>query len=277
MDLTALKPIDLRKRLYDQESQAITVRKRRNNGLVRLGAGVGVAGTTAVAGMYVFLALVGAIMPLPLFLALTVFLLGSTAITLTVMASAWRFIEPPERKLLTAISEPDAAEFLDDNWLRRERLLAEASAFDEALEAFKALPERAGGDEIDEGVIANLIERRARIEAEIETYLAQFRKATEVERRRVAAANVRRKRLPSPHRQSMRDYRRKVKMLRRLEASLDDLLDSGGAATDVDLSPYQAALRFRAELEEERASLIRCGFRPGKLPKPPGRRKLLGP
>ncbi len=66
-------------------------------------------------------------------------------------------------------------------------------------------------------------------------------------------------------------------MLRRLERSLDGLLDSAGADTTIDLSPYQAALRFRAELEEERNTLLRCGFKPKKLPKPPGGRKMLGP
>lgn len=277
MDLTALVPIEFHQRLYEHESQAITLRKRRNNALLRMTGGLTVAGTTLVGGMYLFFLLVNLIMPLPIVLALPLFLLGATVIAAATCAATWRFIEPDARKLLAAISEEDAADFLDDHWQRRTRLLTEAAAFDETLEAFKALPERAGQDEIDAGVLASLAERRARLEAEIAKYLSDFDAATVEERKRVALANVPRKRPVSPHRLSLREYKRKRKLLLRLERSLDALPGSASGSTTADLSPYQAALRFRAELEEERVSLIRCGFRPRKLPEPRPARKLLKP
>jgi len=277
MDLRKLRPLDFRRRLDDLESQAITVRKRRNDALIRLGAGGAAGAGTMTLGMMLAVALMNTIVAWPLWLGLPIFLLMMVAVTAVTMGAAGRYLAPSERRLLPAVLEPDAADFLEDNWQRRDRLLEEAEAFDDALQALRALPERTGEEAIDVGVVINLAERRARFEAEAEKYFADFRAATEEERKRVAAANVPRKRLASPHRQSLRDFKRKVRLLAELERSLEGLSGSVASGTIVDLSPHLAAQRFRAELEEERATLIRCGLKPKKLPKLRINRKFLPP
>lgn len=276
MDLFELRPIDFRSRLDGEESQAITIRKRRSNELVRSVKGTIAGGVTLIGGtLLASLAMDTLVVWFGILPALAFFLVAVTAAVALAFVAGGRFLSPPDRRLLPKIVEPEAKYFLEENWSRRERLLAEAAAYNSALEAFKALPERAGEDEIDVGVIVNLAARRLLIENEIDTYLADFRKATEAERKNVLAANVRRKKLISPHRQSLRNFRRKIKKLTRLERSLDALADSIGGEEMVDLAPYLAAQRFRAELEDERAMLIRCGFKPRKLPKQRVAKKLL--
>lgn len=275
MDLAKIRPLDFRDKLDDLESQAITVRKSRNNGLVRVGAGVAAGLGTLIGGATLLILVLKTMMLWPVWLSLPIFALGFLAAFFAAMAVCGRYLEPSERKLLPMLLEPQANEFLDDNWARRDRLLAEAEAFNDALKAFRALPERTGEDEIDAGVMANLAERRARIQSEIDAYLADFGAATAEERKRVAAANVPRKKHVNLHRQSLRDFKRKVKQLAALERILDGLPGSVAGGMTVDLSPYQAAERFRAELEEERTILIRCGLRPKKLPKRRTGRKFL--
>lgn len=275
MQLVKIEPVEFGTQLRTLEFEAVTRAKCRNSDLVR-----GVAGLLAGggAGMAVFLATLLAAIALGPSLGAWTILLAVVGSVLTVGAGAFagvRYLSPPERRRLGLILESDAKSFLESNWDRRERLLAETAAFNEAIQAFRALPERAGEDEIDVGLAANLAERRARIEAENQAYLAEFRAATEAERGRVAKLNVVRGKSMSPHKRSLRDFKRKVRQLARMERSLEGFLDSVGGGTTVDLSPYQAVLRFREELEEERATLLRCGLSPKKLPTPRVGKKFL--
>lgn len=281
MDLSQLRPIDFRRQLDDLESTAITVRKRRNNALVRVPAGILTGIATTIFGVWATIVLIDLMFPgLGTVLAVIFGLTGMLATGAGALAVSWRYFEPSERKLLPLLLEPDAGGFLEDNWQRRDRLLEEAEAFNEALAAIRALPERTGQDENSSDVIANLAERRRRFEVEAEKYFADFRAATEEERKRVAKANVPRpKSLGSPHRQSLREFRQKVRKLAALERSLEALHGSVhiGERPNVDLSLHLEAQRYREELEEERTILIRCGLTPKKLPKLPAGRKALPP
>jgi hypothetical protein len=266
MDLTGLVPIDFRSRLDNAESLAITVRKRHRHEMTRAVAGLIVGGSTIVSGtILASLAMDILVTWLGVLPAVAIFTFAVIAIIVTAFAATARILHPPERRLLPKITEPDAKYFLDDNWSRRERLLNDVQAFNATLESFKALPERSGEDEIGTDVVADLSARRARIEEEINTYLSDFSSATAAERELVYSADLRGRKRLNPHRQSLKDFRQKVKKLERLERSLDALTISSGDGVIPDIAPYLYAQRFRAELEEERAMLIRHGFKPKRL------------
>ena len=190
MDLSKLRPIDFRRRLDQAESQAITVRKRRNDALIRTTAGVAAGAGTFTAGMMLLLAVMQTLFTWPLWLGMPILLPGVTAGGGGTWPAVGRYFGPSERRLLPAILEPDAADFLEDHWQRRDHLLEEADAFDATLQALRALPERTGGDEIDAGVLANLAERRSRFEAKAEAYFSEFHAATEEERQRPEEAGL---------------------------------------------------------------------------------------
>ena len=276
MDLIKLdlEPLEFRYALYDVECAAITPWTAKKSGALRTAAAM----TSMLGGMtctmlplmaLAFWAM-GIHVILGLLAILTMFLgaLGAG------MYGFMRYMDPPDRKLLPLLFEPQARDFFLANADRRERLIEESQAFDWALQAFKALPERAG-DEVDAGVVENFTERRARLKAAIDAYVRDFDAATADDRARVTAIKARRGSPRSPRKRTLKAFADKVGKLRRIENSLDALEGSSEKGLTVDLSPYVAAQRLRRELEEERAALVERGLKPKALPKPRISRKFL--
>jgi hypothetical protein len=279
MDLVKLEPLDLRARLDPLEEEAITRSRAARKNRLRVATGILAAGSTMVALELCFMVLtIRVLMPIHWSLGLLGMLLvfgGTMAGTIAVSS---RYFSENERRWLSLTLEPQALAFLDGNWERRERLLTDAQAFDKALKAFKALPARVETDEVDAGVVENLVGRRRVLEDGIGGYLSDFRAATEDERRRVAAVNAARGKPPSVSKRRLDAFKERVWQLESLEDAIDGLNESVAAGVTVDVSPYVAAQRLRDELAAEREQLLLDGLKPRKLPKPrPATRKLLAP
>lgn len=270
MDLLKIEPLDSRSELEKIEGQAITSRWRAT-----------IEGAHATACFtYTF----GCIMGISAFMVATTgyfrsfgflsgFLLLLTAMFGLVGAGAAVGIyalSPTDRRKLRLLFEPQAKAFFLKNADRRELLLDRSSAFNDALAAFKALPARTNGDEIDCGVVENLVERRKTLEAEIADYIEEFRCTTEDDRLRVAALDAARAKPKSARKRALAAFNVKLDQLRALEEAVDGLQDLSEQGTTVDLSPYVAAQRLRSELQEEREALAARGYRPKKLPKSRG-------
>jgi|GEM_PF-2779675 len=275
MELNKIEPLRFRRSLIEAESLAITTRRDNRSQSLRSMTGLLAMTASTIVPIAIVLPIVFAIAATHPFLALFVGLAGMAAAFCGGMASAFRYIEPSDRKLLPYILEPQAKAFFLANADRRELLLERASAFDEALGAFKALPERTGVDEIDDGVVENLAERRRTLEAETEGYIEDFLQATADDRGRVAVIEKARGKPKRPDKRRLVEFKEKLGKLRDLERALDGLHGSIEKGITVDLSPFIAAQRLRGELEEERAALVARGLRPKRLPKPRTYRKFL--
>jgi len=267
MDLSELEPLDFRTALVKAEDKAITTRRRKQSGALRGSSGflVMIGGMFTVMGG--LMALAHYVMPISAFLGgllLVTAILGAFAAG---MSGIMRYIEPGDRKLLPYLFEPQAKAFFLENVDRRERLLERTEAFDDARRAFKALPEKAGSDEVDAGVVENLTERRAALAAETTAYLDDFTRATEDDRRRVADIERARGQPKTADKRALAAFKSKVWKLRNLEEALEGLQDSVEKGMTVDLSPYVAAQRLRGELEREREALVARGLKPKRLPK----------
>jgi hypothetical protein len=275
--LDDLKPIECWRRVGDAEDEAILTRTRRKLGA--LCSSTGFIGTIGSMLLLLFPTIIFLFKLIetghPVLGALTA-IFGFVATFVAGMSVMMRYLELDDRRRLEHLLEPQALSFTTANWERRERLLEEGEAFDRALGAFKALPAKTETDEVDAGVIANLIERRRALDAEVAAYVGDFRAATEAERGRVAAAEKARRLPRNPDKRRLAAFKERVGQLARLEYALDGLKGPIEAGVTVDVSPFVAARQFRAELETERERLVADGLKPKKLPDPPAAsRKLL--
>lgn len=281
MDLAKLESLDIQQRLYAAEQEAILTSSLRRSLVLRgaSGAVLGVGGlvTTAIPLMALSFLAIGVHVAL---VVICFFLL----LVLPVGAGMYAFFryngeEPSrafERRYLPTVLEPQARAFFLTHAGRREELIAEGEAYDEALSAFQLLPEKAEANEHAASVAENFCERRERLKKKLDAYLAEFAEATADERervRRVEEAREARKR--SRKKDLLADFALRVKKLKMMEDSLGALGGTVGTGMTVDLSPYVAVQSFRSELEAEREALVAQGFRPRRLPRRRARSKLL--
>lgn len=276
MDLLKLEPIDFNESLNKAEGEAILTSRRRTVDALRAATGIlaGLSSMTLLVSI-TMLSVFALAAEHPILAALVglVGFVGSLCLFVPLMM---RYAEPPDHLLLSHLFEPQAKRFTEANWNRRERLLAESRAFNDALGAFKALPLRVETDEVDAGVVANLVARRGALESEIAEYLDAFRAATADDRKRVVDIENARGMPKDLGKRRLAEFEKRTRQLARVEHALDGLTRSIDARITVDLSPFVAAQRLRSEIEAERDRLIADGLKPRKLPKPrAASRKLL--
>lgn len=268
MDLQKIEEVSVARAIMKLESRAIRPISKFRVGFLRLVSALVMVGGGAT--FFILLAVICAVVFQHWALAALFFSLNMLGAIAACLSGVFRYVPdyPYSKPHLLAFLDSDARAFAEENWETRRQLAEDAEAYNRALRAMKsALPENTG-DEVAEGVVENFVERRRKLMARFAAYEEAFETAAAEEIKQVRRLKNGDSGKPKTKRQRRKAFNTKVWQLKQLQEALDGLKDSVESGMTVDLSPYIAAQRLRAELEEEREAMLAEGMKPKKLPTP---------